>query len=107
MCAASNSHSPNRCKILLHFGRAVASVARFSFVIDKIDVKLLAEGGPELGPITVLILVDRLLVRLMREPFESPVRWLEAIVSLGRKKCEAFANDVRMNKTTQMIDDPT
>jgi hypothetical protein len=56
----------------LHFGLAAASVIRFSFVIDRIDVKLLAEGGPEFGPMTVLMLVDRELVRLMREPFESP-----------------------------------
>lgn len=58
--------------MLLHLGRAAAREQRFSFVMDKIDVKLLAEGGPELGPITVLMLVERLLVKLMREPFESP-----------------------------------
>lgn len=72
MCAASKSHSPNRCKMLLHFGRAAASDARFSFVTDKIEVKLLAEGGPEFGPITVLMLAERLLVKLISEPFESP-----------------------------------
>lgn len=72
ICAASNSHSPNRCKMLLHLGRAGASEVLFSLVIDKIEVRLLADGGPELGPITVLMLVDRLLVKLMREPFESP-----------------------------------
>lgn len=38
---------------------------------DKIEVKLLADGGPEFGVIT-LILVDRLLVRLIKEPFDSP-----------------------------------
>ena len=72
MCAASNSHSPNKCKILLHFGLAAASVILFSFVTDKIEVKLFADGGPEFGLITVLMLVDRLLVRLIKEPFESP-----------------------------------
>lgn len=30
MCAASNSHSPNKCKILLHFGRSGVSGARDS-----------------------------------------------------------------------------
>jgi hypothetical protein len=60
----------------LHFGLAAASVIRFSLVIERIDVKLLAEGGPEFGPMTVLMLVDRLLVRLMREPFESPGKFL-------------------------------
>lgn len=72
MCAASNSHSPNKCRMLLHFGRAGASDGRFSFVIERMDVRLLAEGGPELGAITVLMLADRLLVRPMREPFDSP-----------------------------------
>lgn len=72
MCAASNNHSPNRCRILLHFGRAGASEGRFSLVIDKIDVKLLVDGGPEFGAITVLMLADRLLVKPIREPFESP-----------------------------------
>lgn len=76
MCAASNSHSPNKCKILLHFGLDAASVILFSLVIDRIDVKLLAEGGPELDPITVLMLVDRLLVRLIREPLESPGKFV-------------------------------
>lgn len=79
MCAASNSHSPNKCKILLHFGLAAANVILFSFVIDKIEVKLLAEGGPELGPITVLMLADLLLVRLIREPFESPGKLLKIL----------------------------
>lgn len=59
--------------MLLHFGRAIARDGRFSLVIDKIEVKLLADGGPELGAITVLMLVDRLLVKLMSEPFDSPV----------------------------------
>lgn len=72
ICAASNSHSPNRCKMLLHLGRDGANDGLFSFEIDRIDVKLLADGGPELGPITVLILVERLLVKLIKEPFESP-----------------------------------
>jgi hypothetical protein len=58
--------------MLLHFGRAAANEVRFSFVIDKIDVKLVAEGGPEFGAKTVLMLVERLLVKLIREPFESP-----------------------------------
>lgn len=58
--------------MLLHFGRAIARDGRFSLVIDKIEVKLLADGGPELGAITVLMLVDRLLVKLMSEPFDSP-----------------------------------
>lgn len=77
MCAASNNHSPNRCRMLLHFGRVAASDIRFSFVIDRIDVKLVAEDGPEFGPITVLMLVERLLVKLISEPFESPEasRW--------------------------------
>lgn len=72
MCAASNNHSPNRCKILLHLGRAGANDGRFSLVIDRIDVKLLVDDGPEFGVITVLMLADRLLVRPIREPFESP-----------------------------------
>lgn len=58
--------------MLLHFGRADANDARFSFVMDKIEVRLVAEDGPEFGPITVLILVDLLLVKLIREPFDSP-----------------------------------
>jgi hypothetical protein len=58
--------------MLLHLGRAAANDVRFSFVIDKIDVKLVAEGGPEFGVKTVLMLADRLLVKLMREPFDSP-----------------------------------
>ena len=58
--------------MLLHFGRVAAKVKRFSFVIDKIDVKLVADDGPELGAITVLILAERLLVKLIKEPFESP-----------------------------------
>lgn len=58
--------------MLLHFGRVAARDKRFSLVIDRIDVKLVAEDGPELGPITVLMLVDRLLVKLIKEPFDSP-----------------------------------
>lgn len=63
--------------MLLHFGRVAARDKRFSLVIDRIEVKLVAEDGPELGPITVLMLVDRLLVKLIREPFDSPEapRW--------------------------------
>lgn len=38
MCAASKSHSPNKCKMLLHFGLVTANAGRFSFVIDKIAV---------------------------------------------------------------------
>lgn len=71
MWAASNNHSPNKWRMLLHLGRAGANDKRFS-LIDKIDVTLPADGGPELGPVTVLILVDRLLVRPIREPFERP-----------------------------------
>lgn len=63
--------------MLLHFGRVAASDIRFSLVIDRIEVKLLAEGGPELCPITVLMLVERLLVKLINEPFDNPgePRW--------------------------------
>lgn len=39
---------------------------KFLHVTDEL------EGGPELGGITVEILVDRLLVKLINEPFDIP-----------------------------------
>lgn len=39
MCAASNNHSPKRCKILLHFGRSAAGGIRFSRFSDTIATK--------------------------------------------------------------------
>ena len=39
---------------------------KYLHVIDVFD------GGPELVAITVFMLVDRLLVKLIKEPFESP-----------------------------------
>lgn len=98
MCAASNSHSPNRCRMLLHLGRADASDGRFSLEIDKIDVRLPAEAGPELGAITVLILAERLLVKLIKDPFESPALRLKfKSISGGRKSTRwgGFNNDVK------------
>lgn len=67
--------------MLLHLGRAEASNDRFSFVMERIDVMLVAEDGPEFGPITVLMLVERLLVKLIKEPFDSP-----ALVSQSKRK---------------------
>lgn len=72
--------------MLLHLGRAAANDARFSFVTDKTDVRLFAEGGPEFGPITVLMLAERLFVKLMREPFERPAfgqREIRTITTVG------------------------
>lgn len=34
MCAASNNHSPNKCRMLLHFGRATDNVGRSSAPIE-------------------------------------------------------------------------
>lgn len=55
-----------------------------------IEVVLPAEGGPELDVNTVVTLAERLDVRLMSEPFESPiemkVKLANNLIFCGRKK---------------------
>jgi hypothetical protein len=70
--------------MLLHLGRDAASDERFSFVIERIDVKLPVDDGPEFGAKTVLIEVDRELVKLINEPFESPGLKMNLLVGGNR-----------------------
>lgn len=105
MCAASNNHSPNKCKILLHFGRATANVGRSSAPVPmdgsavrerKIErerlivtkgkrmlltqhsqLMLLDEGGPEVGVVGAFVAFPELRVRLISAVLLRPAKRVE------------------------------
>jgi hypothetical protein len=72
--AASNSHSPNKCKILLHFGLPGARGLRLSFPNDVKEEALDADEGPELGADAVAIAELLLVVRPIRDDFGIPTK---------------------------------